>query len=273
MERIRVKRTGKYLRQRVTFCRAIRGLIALEIGGPTDQFKAHGFLPIYRVLSKVDGCNFSRLTIWEGNITEGKEKYQFEIGLEKGQQFVCNGSNLLPINPCTYDVVLSSHVIEHFTNPLKALQEWKRVIRNDGYILIVAPHRDVTFDHRRPLTKFEHIVEDFEAGVDENDSTHLEEWIHGTDQAMYPGRTTQNEFLKLSMEFYENRSVHHHVFNTELVLKMIDYIGLEICCVDIALPHHIVVLGRKRDQSLYDNKHFFLKSARYKKMSPFRSDH
>lgn len=63
---------------------------------------------------------------------------------------VASGDDL-PFKSDTLDYVLSSHVIEHFFDPVKALKEWHRVIRPGGYIFLIAPHRDRTFDnHREP---------------------------------------------------------------------------------------------------------------------------
>lgn len=63
---------------------------------------------------------------------------------------VASGDDL-PFKDATLDYVVSSHVIEHFFDPVKALNEWYRVIRPGGYIFIIAPHRDRTFDrHREP---------------------------------------------------------------------------------------------------------------------------
>lgn len=57
----------------------------------------------------------------------------------------------LPFKEGTLDYVLSSHVIEHFYDPVKALREWYRVIKPGGYIFVIAPHRDRMFDkHREP---------------------------------------------------------------------------------------------------------------------------
>ncbi len=56
----------------------------------------------------------------------------------------------LPFEDDSYDFVFSSHVIEHFPDPIKALYEWIRVARR--YVVVIAPHRDRTFDIDNPLT-------------------------------------------------------------------------------------------------------------------------
>ena len=58
----------------------------------------------------------------------------------------------LPFANKSFDFVISSHVIEHFYNPIKAMIEWERVARK--YIFIIVPHRQRTFDKDRELTPF-----------------------------------------------------------------------------------------------------------------------
>jgi ubiquinone/menaquinone biosynthesis C-methylase UbiE len=64
----------------------------------------------------------------------------------------------LPFKDGTLDYVLTSHVIEHFFDPAKALKEWHRVIKVGGYIFIVAPHKDRTFDKYREATSVDELI-------------------------------------------------------------------------------------------------------------------
>ena len=68
-----------------------------------------------------------------------------------------------------------SHCIEHIANPLKAISEWKRILKDNGLILLIVPHKDKTFDHNRPITSLSHLIEDMKTDVQEDDSTHLPE--------------------------------------------------------------------------------------------------
>jgi len=70
-----------------------------------------------------------------------------------------NGDNI-PVPDKSYDFVISSHVIEHFRNPIKALREWERIARK--YIFMVIPHRKRTVDRNRPLTDISEIIEAFQ---------------------------------------------------------------------------------------------------------------
>ena len=65
----------------------------------------------------------------------------------------------LPFPDESLDFVLSSHVIEHFRNPLRALREWHRVIRPGGYIFVICPHKERTFDKSRARTSLQELIE------------------------------------------------------------------------------------------------------------------
>jgi SAM-dependent methyltransferase len=67
----------------------------------------------------------------------------------------------IPLPDESQDFVVSSHVIEHFPNPMKALAEWDRLIKPGGIIFIIAPHKERTFDKDKENTSLEHIVEDY----------------------------------------------------------------------------------------------------------------
>ena len=50
---------------------------------------------------------------------------------------VCDLSNL-PFKDNSFDIVHASHIIEHFLNPFKALEELKRVSKN--HVVIIVPN-------------------------------------------------------------------------------------------------------------------------------------
>jgi SAM-dependent methyltransferase len=66
--------------------------------------------------------------------------------------------NALPFGDKSADFIISSHVIEHFYDPIGAIKEWMRVARE--YIYIIAPQRDaMESDKDKPLTELqEHIA-------------------------------------------------------------------------------------------------------------------
>jgi ubiquinone/menaquinone biosynthesis C-methylase UbiE len=71
---------------------------------------------------------------------------------------VAEGDNL-PFRDEEYDFVISSHVIEHFFDPIKAIEEWFRVIKPGGYIFIICPKSRAVPDETRPRTKLQEILD------------------------------------------------------------------------------------------------------------------
>ena len=70
---------------------------------------------------------------------------------------VAEGDNL-PLEDNSVDFVISSHVIEHFFDPIKALKEWYRVIKPGGYIFTICPKQDADPLETRPRTKLEELI-------------------------------------------------------------------------------------------------------------------
>jgi SAM-dependent methyltransferase len=80
----------------------------------------------------------------------------------------------LPFEDRSYDFVFSSHVIEHFPDPIKALFEWVRVARR--YVVVIAPHRNRTFDIDNPLTPVTELIERHRDGFTSDVDRHWSVW-------------------------------------------------------------------------------------------------
>ena len=243
----RMKNHNRYLS-------ALKGLNGLEVGGQSPIFKSNGFLPVYTVIKNVDGCNFNTTTVWEGNLKEGPGNYEYEN--KRGYQYIAEAINLNRIPDAKYDFVLSCHSIEHTANPIKALTEWKRVIKDDGYLVLIVPHKDQTFDHNRPVTTLEHLIKDYENNTREDDSTHFEEVIALHDISKDDGIGDMESLKARTADNFNNRCVHQHVFNTPLVIKLADHLGLKIHDVQHFNPFNIIVLLQKSIHQKADNSFY-----------------
>ena len=60
------------------------------------------------------------------------------------------------------------------------------MVKPGGTLVVVVPDRRQTFDRRRPITPFEHLLQDHERNMGEDDLTHLEEILRLHDFAMDP---------------------------------------------------------------------------------------
>jgi len=74
-----------------------------------------------------------------GRNWENEQSFRSELNIEKG------GGEELPYTSNKFDVVYSSHVLEHVKNEMKVLQEMKRVVKDDGVIIIGVPTASMAF--------------------------------------------------------------------------------------------------------------------------------
>jgi SAM-dependent methyltransferase len=76
----------------------------------------------------------------------------------------------LPLPSGGADFVLHSHVWEHLPNPLRALDEWVRVVRSGGFIFAIVPKRDADpSDRKRPLTTLIELEQHYATRTDYED--------------------------------------------------------------------------------------------------------
>ena len=218
----------------------VRNRHGIEIGGPSQIFRARQDLPIYDLVGSLDNCDFSNATVWATH----EASYQFSRRVAAGKTYFCDGSAMTPIADGAYDFVLSSHNLEHFANPVKAIKEWQRVLRPGGALILVLPHYRKTFDHRRTPTSVDHMFQDYEMNVGEDDLTHLAEILEKHDLDKDPGRCTLEEFHKRSLDNLHNRCLHQHVFDENNSRELLTRAGFEVLASDFRLPFHICLLAR-----------------------------
>lgn len=194
----------------------------IEIGGPTELFSNKGKLPLYKFLKQLDNINMMENAYFP-NIQ--KNKFNIIDNKNLGNQFdIHEWSNK------KYDYLISSHVIEHLANPIKELNKWMELINDGGYILSIIPHKSKCWDKTRPVTSFEHILEDYQNNVSEDDMTHLDEVL----QTDHPTKKQLGnaKFKELCLDNKETRIMHHHCFDVNLVQQLFDYLKVQtIICV------------------------------------------
>jgi SAM-dependent methyltransferase len=138
------------------------GLEGLEIGG-----SAHN---PFGLRTKNMDCDGSSDTVFK------QEEIKL-CGEALPVDIVASGDDL-PITDASYDFVVSSHVLEHFPDPIRALREWYRVIRKGGYIFMIIPHKERTFDRDRERTTLSELIERNKTGkADLPLSQHCSVWI------------------------------------------------------------------------------------------------
>jgi SAM-dependent methyltransferase len=228
----------KVLRKRCSGYSAMKtyfeGKAGLEFGGPSSIFSSNHLIPVYNIAARVDNCDFAQQTLWTAN----HRSHRFGNG--SGKRFVGDARSAPSFVDDSYDFIAASHVLEHVANPLRALDEWKRILKPSGAIVVVLPDKRGTFDHRRPFTSFDHVKADFESNVAEDDLAHLEEIVALHDLELDPPAGSAEQFRQRCLQNASCRAMHHHVFSPELLIEMFNFLDMRIVNVAMERPFHII---------------------------------
>jgi SAM-dependent methyltransferase len=225
-----------------TYREALAGRSGLEVGGPSALFREK--LPVYPLLADLDGVNFAEATMWEGRIADGG-RFEYLPG-RAGRQIIAEAGDLTGIASGRYGCLLSSNCLEHVANPLKALREWVRVVEPSGVLLLVLPNPASNFDHRRPVTSFEHLLADERAGTGEDDLTHLPEILALHDLSRDSRAGSREAFERRSRDNLRHRGLHHHVFDAALIGRMAQHVGLQVLLQDASATDFFVLARTPR---------------------------
>jgi len=157
------------------------------------------------------------------DIEKIKEIYpEINIGEVIAPEIVAKAEDLGPIADNSQDFIIANHLLEHVSNPIKALAEFHRVARKEsGIIFLTLPHKIHNFDSDRETTKLRHLKNDFSLS-DENreelDLDHYLDWavcVNKIDDLALAGRTAK----KLAERGYP---IHFHVFDYRLIFNLIN---------------------------------------------------
>ncbi len=239
----RIQRTPGIMHRHYLWFTTVKHLYkkdGIEFGGPTELFydKQHRMM-LYPYISSLDGCNLFEDNFFQNNLSDVFTYYK----KKSGKRYNVDTALLEDLKkiPKKYDFIVASHHIEHIANPLKALMQWKEILKPEGYILAIMPHKDDTFDRKRPLTKMSHLVQDYTSNMGEDDMTHRDEQVALHDWTM----GGMKNFEELSRNNKATRVIHHHCFDTALVREMFEFCGYKTLQNYYIGNGNIVYLGKK----------------------------
>lgn len=87
-----------------------------------------------------------------------------------------NAQKLDIIEDESLDFIFSSHVFEHFTNPLGTLEIWQQKLRHGGHVVGVVPEAHNCFDILQPLSQEEQWLEEWTNRIWDYQTRHYEKW-------------------------------------------------------------------------------------------------
>jgi SAM-dependent methyltransferase len=215
----------------------LRNKDVIEIAGPTQLFWDNTMLPLYHKFKTIDNINNTQFDVFENTYDTEHSKIYNNI-------FNIDAIDLDKVIINKYDVCISSHFIEHVANPILLLKKIKNIIKDDGYILSILPNKNVFWDNIRNFTSIEHIINDYNNNIKEDDLTHLDENLK-TDHP-WKHKYGNEKFESICKNNYTTRVLHHHCFNEQLVRDIHEYVGFNTiyCKILHNDPLQIVYIGK-----------------------------
>ncbi len=122
---------------------------------------------------------------------------------------VDNGETLSKVPENSQDFIIANHFIEHCENPLGTVRQHLSRLRSGGILYYAVPNKRHTFDVKRPLTSFEHLVRDDREGPEISRRDHYREWLELVKDETDPA--TVEDRIREYMQ--TNFNIHFHVWN------------------------------------------------------------
>ncbi|MDX1949957.1 MAG: methyltransferase domain-containing protein [Rickettsiales bacterium] len=130
---------------------------------------------------------------------------------------VSNAETLEKVRNESQDYIIACHVLEHFENPILAINNFYRVLKNGGIAYIIVPDKNFCFDKNRELTKFEDIVSDYQNGGKTSRKEHYRDWLLNVENL-----TDEKEIAKKIEEMDKSDfNIHFHVWDNTSFLKFL----------------------------------------------------
>lgn len=130
---------------------------------------------------------------------------------------VDDGELLADFESNSQDFVIANHFLEHCKNPLKTIENWVRVLKQDGVIFCAIPDKETSFDKDRDVTTLEHLIEEYNTG-DTNDFEHYFDWSDNVGEKVDDPMMTARQLM--AMDY----SIHYHVWDKKAANQLFRYL-------------------------------------------------
>jgi SAM-dependent methyltransferase len=134
--------------------------------------------------------------------------------------YVSDIKNLWNVANESVDFVIACHVIEHTNNPIRALDEFHRILKPGGSLVLIVPDKTRTFDVDRELTTLDHLVEDYNHPSVERDRDHYMEFYTKTTFKV-PSENNLDEFVQQKQE--NGGDIHYHTWTYESFQELVEW--------------------------------------------------
>ncbi len=169
---------------------------------------------------------------------------------------VDNAEKLSKIKNRSLDFIIANHFLEHTLDPIGTIINMHNKLRNRGVLFFAIPDKRYTFDIKRPITPYKHLLDEHHAPTQEMKYRHfleVSEYLGGLKGNLKTAKGRQRVKKRADELFENNFSIHYHVWTRpgliEFFYNTIDRyeLPLEIVAVLDNNPEAIFVL-RKNDK-------------------------
>jgi predicted SAM-dependent methyltransferase len=128
---------------------------------------------------------------------------------------VDDGESLEKIDDESLDFIVANHFLEHCQNPLGTIRNHLRKLSKGGILFYAVPNKDHTFDRERPVTSFDHLLEDDLRGAEISKVQHYREW------AMYVDKLQDFCAIeeKVGLLAQQDLRIHFHVWDKAALME------------------------------------------------------
>lgn len=167
----------------------------IEIGG------------LHNPLRVPEGC---KVTYVDLAPTEEVAKANPDVVVTNPVNVVDNAETLATFADNSQDFVIANHVLEHCENPIKAFENWLRVLKPGGVIYAAIPEKNHTFDRKREVTTLRHLLADYYFEPDHSLEAHYRDWFMNSELEGVSGEELER---KVSASMKARNNIHFHVFD------------------------------------------------------------
>jgi len=122
-----------------------------------------------------------------------------------------DGEKLGKIKAESLDFIIANHFFEHTLDPLGTLKIHLEKIKRNGYLMYAIPNKIYTFDKKRKITPFEHLIQDFQDTGESSKFDHYMDWAENIDGLKDNNKAIEHARLLIKMD---NR-IHFHVWDSQ----------------------------------------------------------
>jgi predicted SAM-dependent methyltransferase len=131
-----------------------------------------------------------------------------------------NAEHMFGVADESYMTVYTSHLLEHLNEPILAIQNWFRILKKGGYLIISVPHRDL-YERKKTLPSNWNGDHKFFILPDTEEAPHTRSFRHLIEQAL-DGKNYKIKELKVQNTCTNVDKPHEHG-NGEYSIEAIIY--------------------------------------------------